>query len=52
MAKGITKYFKNILFLFKKNYLEVVLDPLGMPAPQHLLTPPYLTCLLFFKNFF
>jgi hypothetical protein len=24
---------------------EVVLEPLGMRAPQHLFTPPYLTCL-------
>lgn len=26
-------------FLFS----EVVLEPLGMPAPSHLFTPPYLT---------
>uniref|UniRef100_A0A914P5H0 PPM-type phosphatase domain-containing protein n=1 Tax=Meloidogyne incognita TaxID=6306 RepID=A0A914P5H0_MELIC len=37
--------FGDVRFKWPKELQKVVLDPLGMPAPQHLLTPPYLTCL-------
>lgn len=34
------------------NFIEIVLEPLGMPAPQNLLTPPYLTSLYPYYYFF
>ncbi|KAF7639151.1 PPM-type phosphatase domain-containing protein [Meloidogyne graminicola] len=37
--------FGDVRFKWAKELQKIVLEPLGMPAPQNLLTPPYLTCL-------